>query len=236
MNRTKLLVVDDEKNIVELIRMNLTRSGFEIIPCYNGLDAIEITLTQNPDLILLDLMLPDIDGLEVCRRIRLDERIHQTPIIMLTAKSEETDKVIGLGLGADDYITKPFGLRELEARVRTVLRRVMDSKSTTAETATDTNIIQVQDITIDVNRHIVKKQDEIIEFTLSEFKILKKLAESLEHVLSRSLLLEEVTGEKSTPDLRIVDVHIRNIRKKLSDHNDSPKYIETIRGVGYKMK
>ncbi|MCC5909166.1 MAG: response regulator transcription factor [Clostridiaceae bacterium] len=235
MGKIRLLVVDDEKNIVELIRMNLIKSGFEIIPCYNGLDALEKAYYEKPDLILLDLMLPDMDGLEVCRRIRLDKNMNDTPVIMLTAKSEEADKVIGLGLGADDYITKPFGMRELEARIRTVLRRISNTSIMIKEEES-TRILKVHDLMIDVDKHIVKKGEEDIELTLSEFKILKILAENRERVLPRKMLLEHIATEKSAPDARTVDVHIRNIRKKLEDNNDSPKYIETIRGIGYKIK
>lgn len=233
MARNKILVVDDEENIVELIKMNLERNGFVVIPCYSGLDAIKMAQFHLPDLILLDLMLPDISGLEVCSRMRLTEKIAKCPIIMLTAKSEETDKVIGLGVGADDYITKPFGLRELEARIRAVLRRIEEKHTYNEE---NSNVLRVKDIVIDLEKHIVKKDENPIDLTLSEFNILRLLAQNYQKVLSRATLLNEITGDKCSTELRTVDVHIRNIRKKLSDLEQAPEYIETIRGVGYKMK
>lgn len=236
MIKKKILVVDDEKNIVELIMMNLRRSGFETIPAYTGLEAIEKAYSLLPNLILLDLMLPDIDGFEVCRKIRLNERTKDIPIIMLTAKSEESDKVIGLGLGADDYVTKPFGVRELEARIKTVLRRFDKIDLLKQNINKDSNIIKFKDLTIDTTKYQVMKKEKEIDLTLTEFKILKILLENQDKVMSRESLLEEIQGDKSNTEIRTVDVHIRNIRKKLEENGEPYEYIETIRGIGYRMK
>ncbi len=236
MDKKKILVVDDEKNIVELIKMNLERSGFDIISAYTGEEAIKKTISNNPDLILLDLMLPDIDGFEVCRIIKLNEKTKNIPIIMITAKSEETDKVIGLGLGADDYVTKPFGVRELEARVKTVLRRTQEIELLKGIIDQSSNIIKFKDLTLDSSKYEVKRKSKEIDLTLTEFKILKALLENKDRVMSREELLDEISGDKSSTDVRTVDVHIRNIRKKLEESGSPYEYIETVRSIGYIVK
>lgn len=236
MNRKRILVVDDEKNIVELIKMNLELSGFEVIPIYSGREVVNKAISLNPDLILLDLMLPDIDGFEVCRRLKLNKEVKDIPIIMLTAKSEESDKVIGLGLGADDYVTKPFGIRELEARIRTVLRRFEKTNKIEEETNISSNIIRFKDLTIDASKYQVTKNGKEVELTLTEFKILKILLENQDKVMPREDILNEISENKLKPDVRTVDVHILNIRKKLGDNKEPYEYIETIRGIGYRMK
>lgn len=236
MEKKKILVVDDEKNIVELIKMNLERSGFDIIPAYTGEEAIEKTFSILPDIILLDLMLPDIDGFEVCRTIKLNEKTKSIPIIMITAKSEESDKVIGLGLGADDYVTKPFGIRELEARIKTVLRRFQEVKLLKEAINKPSHIIKFKDLTIDTIKYEVKKKEEEIDLTLTEFNILKALLENKDKVMSRENLLNKISGDNTNTDIRTVDVHIRNIRKKLGENGEPYKYIETIRSIGYRMK
>lgn len=235
MIKRKILVVDDEKNIVELIRMNLERSGFQVIPAYTGKEAIIKTMDLDPDLILLDLMLPDIDGFEVCRTIKLNEKTKDIPIIMITAKSEEADKVIGLGLGADDYVTKPFGIRELEARIKTVLRRCQRLDLAVKDVEQLPNIIRFKDLVLDTIKYQVTKNGENIDLTLTEFRILKTLLENQDKVMSREELLAEISGDNSDTDIRTVDVHIRNIRKKLEE-GEPYEYIETIRGIGYRMK
>ncbi|NMB27480.1 MAG: response regulator transcription factor [Tissierellia bacterium] len=233
----KVLVVDDEKNIVELIQMNLETSGFQVIPAYTGKEALEKTISLSPDLILLDLMLPDIDGFEVCRMIKTNEETKDIPIIMITAKSEETDKVIGLGLGADDYVTKPFSIRELEARIKTVLRRCRKMILLEDSIKKPSNIIIFKDLSIDLTKYQVERDGKKIDFTLTEFKILKTLLENQDRVMSRESLLKEILGDKSNTDIRTVDVHIRNIRKKLENNGGNPyEYIETVRGIGYRMK
>lgn len=232
MERKVVLVVDDKENIVELIQMNLERSGFRVIPAYTGAEALGKTKSALPDLILLDLMLPDIDGFEVCSILKLDQNTKDIPIIMITAKSEETDKVIGLGLGADDYITKPFGIRELEARIRTVLRRYERTQSLQKDMEEFENIIRFKDLTIDLTQYQIQRNDEEISLTLTQFKIFKMLLENKYKVISRERLLNGLLGEDFSTDARTIDVHIRNIRKKLQPH----EYIETVRGVGYRLK
>ena len=232
MNK-QLLVVDDEPNIIELIRMNLSKSNFEIIPAYTGQEALDIVAHKEVDLVLLDIMLPDIDGIEVLRRLRTNDKTADLPVIMLTARSEETDKVIGLGMGADDYMTKPFGLRELEARIRNVLRRKEVYRP--KEVRNEKRYV-IDDLVIDANRHLVSKDKETIDLTPSEYYILLKLVEEPQQVLTRQALLEAIPGDKKNQDIRIVDVHIRNLRKKLSEDDNDAGYIETIRGLGYRLK
>ncbi len=225
----KILVVDDEQHITELIQFNLKSYGFDVITCDNGEDAVLLSQKEMPELVILDLMLPGIDGLEACRRIRNNEKTAKIPIIMLTAKGEEADKVLGLELGADDYLTKPFSVRELLARIRAILRRV-------EETSKKMDRIQVYDICIDVEKHEVTKGDQKIDLTLKEFELLKILALHRGKVLSRDFLLDRVWGYDYIGESRTVDVHIRYLRKKIEDDDRDPTYIETIRGIGYKLK
>lgn len=230
MNYGKILVVDDEVHIVELIKFNLEGSGYSVIEAYDGNKALELAQNEDVDIVILDLMLPGIDGIEVCRRLRKDPETEKIPIIMLTAKSEETDKVLGLEIGADDYLTKPFSVRELIARMKAVLRRSIDDKKEESKT------IKIDDIQIDIEKHEVTKGDGKIELTLKEFELLRILAENRGKVLSRNMLLDEVWGYDYFGETRTVDVHIRHLRKKIEDNDKVPKYIETIRGVGYKIK
>ena len=232
MNYGKILVVDDEDHIVELIKFNLESSGYEVIVAFNGEDAIEKALEEKPDLIILDLMLPRIDGVEVCKIVKENEDTSNISIIMLTAKSDESDKIVGLETGADDYMTKPFSVKELIARVNAVLRRNSYYKlEKNAE-----NTIKIGDIVIDDEKHEVMKANEKVELTLKEFELLRILAVHKGKVLSRNKLLDEVWGYEYFGDTRTVDVHIRHIRKKIEDDDNVFKYIETIRGIGYKMK
>ncbi|MTI70769.1 MAG: response regulator transcription factor [Firmicutes bacterium] len=228
MNYGKILVVDDEEHIVELIKFNLENGGYEVVIAYDGNEAVEKAIKEKPNLVILDLMLPGIDGIEVCRKIKMNDDTKDTPIIMLTAKGEETDKVLGLEIGADDYITKPFSVRELMARIKAVLRR---SKQVATEKK---NIITIDDIIIDSEKHEVTKGNTKLELTLKEFELLKILADNRGKVLSRNFLLDEVWGYDYYGGTRTVDVHIRHIRKKIEDRNNK-KYIETVRGIGYKM-
>lgn len=232
MKTGKVLIVDDEINITELISVNL-EENFNVVCCHDGLDAVELAKKELPDIILLDIMIPGIDGFEVCRRIRNDERTRKIPIIMLTVKKEENDKVRGLKLGADDYITKPFGINELLARIDAVLRRV-DTVSIANNSSND--IVQIGDIEIDNNKYEVKKKGVIIELTLREFKLLQTLAKNKGELVSREVLLSEVWGHGNLGDSRTLDVHIRKLRKKLEDNDKFPKYIETVRGLGYMIK
>jgi two-component system alkaline phosphatase synthesis response regulator PhoP len=230
MGKKTVLVVDDEQHIIELIQFNLESHGYEVITSENGEDAIAVAEEKMPDVIILDLMLPGIDGFEACKRIRSNEKTRKIPIIMLTAKGEEMDKVLGLELGADDYLTKPFSVRELIARIKAVLRRFEEIPKEVIK------LVKVNDIVIDVEKHEVMKNGELIELTLKEFELLKILAKNRGKVLSRNFLLDEVWGYDYFGETRTVDVHIRHLRKKIEDNDKYPIYIETIRGIGYKMK
>ncbi len=233
MNYGKILVVDDENHIVELIKFNLEANGYDVASAFNGEEAIEKAKDEKPDLIILDLMLPKIDGIEVCRKIKGNSETSHISIIMLTAKSDETDKIVGLEIGADDYMTKPFSVKELMARVKAVLRRnnVNDKDKDSID-----NIVAIGEIIIDDEKHEVIKAGKKIELTLKEFELLKVLAINRGKVLSRNILLDEVWGYDYFGDTRTVDLHIRHIRKKIEDDDKKPEYIETIRGIGYKMK
>lgn len=223
----KILIVDDEKNIVDILKFNLAREGFKTVQAYDGQQALDMAREEEPDLILLDIMLPKVDGFTVCRKLR--EKMN-TPIIMLTAREEELDKVLGLELGADDYMTKPFSTRELMARVKANIRRT----SMDAETATDTSgVLEYGSLKIDINRYEVRRDDEVIELTLREFELLKFLAAQLGQVFSRENLLEKVWGYEYYGDVRTVDVTVRRLREKVERDPGNPEYIMTKRGVGY---
>ncbi len=232
----KVLVVDDEMNIVNILAFNLKKEGYEVITAFDGAEGIKKAYEQNPDIILLDVMMPIIDGYEACRKIR--ERF-QTPIIMLTAKAEEVDKVLGLELGADDYVTKPFSVRELMARVKANLRRsaVVVTPAPDTETAPEAennpNIMNFGVLSIDTSLYEVKKDGELIDLTLREYELLKFLAENNTQVFSRETLLEKVWGYEFPGDVRTVDVTVRRLREKVEDNPAKPVYIITKRGVGY---
>ncbi len=218
----KILVVDDEKNIVDILSFNLRKEGYTVVTAYDGEKAVEAAETEKPDLILLDVMLPIADGFEVCRKIRESDYI--TPIIMLTAREEETDKVLGLELGADDYITKPFSIREVIARVRANMRR----------TAAMPQPEDVREgIMIDTERYSVYKNGEPVDLTQREYELIKYLAEQPGKVYSRVDLLRDVWQYDYFGDLRAVDVAVRRLREKIEDDPANPKYIITKRGIGY---
>jgi len=223
----KILIVDDEKNIVDILKYNLKKEGFETIEAYDGEQAINMALNNKPDLIILDVMLPKYDGFTVCRKLR---QSISTPIIMLTAKEEEVDKVLGLELGADDYITKPFSTRELIARIKANLRRTVFENSSNNETA---NVLNFGDLTIDIDRYEVRRDGEVIELTLREFELVKFLAMHNGQIFTRESLLEKVWGYEYYGDVRTVDVTIRRIREKLEKDTSNCEYILTKRGVGY---
>lgn len=231
--RRRILIVDDEPNIIELIRMNLPTGEFEVLPAWDGQTALDVARSERPHLILLDIMLPDLDGFEVLRILRADPATATIPVLLLTARSEEPDKVIGLGLGAEDYITKPFGLRELEARIRSTLRR---SDSVPRQPGQDTGDLVVQDLLLDQKRRVVIRRDVVSDLTPNEFTILQQLVRSQGTAVSRQELLSCISRDRSATDERVIDVHIRNIRRKLGDQNDAPRYIETVRGFGYRVK
>ena len=223
MNR-KILVVDDEKNIVDIVKYNLEKEGYKVLTAYNGQEGLDMALAENPELILLDIMMPKMDGFEVCKKIR--EKM-QTPIIMLTARAEEIDKVLGFELGADDYVTKPFSVRELMARVKANLR-----KKEVSDNAQE-NLLSYGDISIDTGKYEVYRRGEVIDLTRREFELIKFLATQRTQVFSRETLLEKVWGYEYYGDVRTVDVTIRRLRTKVEDNPDTPKYILTKRGVGY---
>jgi two-component system, OmpR family, response regulator VicR len=222
----KILIVDDEKNIVDILKFNLKKEGFSTIEAYDGEQAVEMALEEKPDLILLDIMLPKMDGFTVCRKLR---QTIATPILMLTAKEEEVDKVLGLELGADDYITKPFSPRELMARVKANLRR----SSAEETTKVNGNTLKFGNLFIDIDRYEVKRDDVDIELTLREFELVKFLALQPGQIFSRETLLEKVWGYEYYGDVRTVDVTVRRIREKLESDPANPEYIITKRGVGY---
>ncbi len=227
MKAKKVLIVEDEMSISDIIKFNLNKEGYEIETAYNGEEGLRKAQGSNFDLILLDIMLPQMDGFQVCRKIRETSNV---PIIMLTAKEEEVDKVLGLELGADDYITKPFGMRELIARIKANIRRT-EFASDVSET--NSKISNYGNITIDMTKYEVRKNDKPLELTLREFELLKYLAEQENQVFSREQLLEEVWGYEYYGDIRTVDVTIRRLREKVEDDPSDPKYIMTKRGIGY---
>jgi two-component system response regulator VicR len=219
----KILIVDDEKNIVDILKFNLQKEGFETVEAYDGKEAIEKALRAKPDIILLDVMLPVFDGFTVCRKLR--ERI-QTPIIMLTAKEEEVDKILGLEMGADDYVTKPFSPRELIARIKSNLRRSsIESRSESPD------VIYAFDLEIDIARYEVSKAGRIIDLTAREFSLIKFLVQNAGKVFSRETLMEKIWDYEYFGDMRTVDVTVSRLREKLS--NNMNEYILTKRGVGY---
>ncbi|EOU1218194.1 response regulator transcription factor [Clostridium perfringens] len=227
MTNKKVLIVDDEEHIRELIKFNLKKEGYDIEVAVNGTEALNIIREIKFDLILLDLMLPEIDGLEVCKEIRRNEETSDIPVMMITAKGEEFDKVLGLELGADDYITKPFSIRELMARVKALLRRSNVKK--------EENIIKFGDVVVNFKTREVTKGTQNVELTLKEFELLKLLIKNKGNILTRELLLDKIWGYEYIGETRTVDVHIRHLRKKIESDDKNPQYIQTIRGVGYKF-
>ena len=234
----KVLIVDDEQAIIDVLVYNLKKEGYETLEATDGITAVNMALEQKPDLMLLDIMLPKLDGLSVCKRVKNYLNI---PIFMLTAKDAEIDKIVGLELGADDYITKPFSVRELMARVKANLRKneitanikneeVQGMESTPAK---NESVIKVNDLELDLDRFEVKVRGEIIDLTLREFEVLKFLAAQPGQVITREVLLEKVWGYEYYGDIRTVDVTVRRIREKIEKDTSSPKILITKRGVGY---
>jgi DNA-binding response OmpR family regulator len=224
----KIVVIEDEADILEVIEYNLRREGFDVIASQSGEDGLEKIEKASPDLILLDLMLPEIDGIDLCRRLKSDPLTATIPVIMVTAKGEESDVVLGLGVGADDYVTKPFSPKELIARVKAVLRRgqLRDDSDRKGRVVRD-------GVVVDVKRHEVKVDGAAVSFTATELRLLHFLASHPGRVFTRDHLLSRVIGEDAIVIDRNIDVHIRAIRKKLGDHRD---LIETVRGVGYRFR
>ena len=224
-----ILIVDDEEPIVDILRFNLKKEGYNVLEAYDGEAALNIALEKNPDLILLDVMLPKMDGFTVCRKLR--ERI-STPILMITAREEEVDKVLGLALGADDYITKPFSIRELMARVQANLRRGSKDFNYISVDADNTSMKHGA-LIINIDKYEVRKNDKIIDLTLREFELLKFLSLQPEKIYSREALLEKVWGYEYYGDVRTVDVTVRRLREKIEDDPSNPRFVVTRRGVGY---
>lgn len=222
----KILVVDDEKAIVDILKFNLKRDGYTVLEAYDGQQGYDLAISEQPDLILLDVMLPYMDGFEVCKKLR---KQISTPIIMLTARIEEIDKVLGLELGADDYITKPFSVRELMARVKANLRRTTPEGVVTE----GTGVLTYDNLKIDVERYEAQKDDAVLDLTLREFELLKFLASQPDKIFTRETLLEKVWGYEYYGDVRTVDVTVRRLREKVEDDPAAPRFILTKRGVGY---
>ena len=231
-----VLIVDDEKPIVDILVYNLQKEGYNTLEANDGEEAIRIAFDKKPDLILLDIMLPKIDGLTVCKKIR---NFFDMPIIMISAKDEEIDKILGLELGADDYITKPFSVRELIARVKANLRKAeskiisVEEEKNAESTSEENEIIQIGELQLDLNKFEVKVRGNIIDLTIREFEVLKYLANQPGQVVTREALLEKVWGYEYYGDIRTVDVTIRRIREKIEIDTSSPKILITKRGVGY---
>lgn len=233
MNTKSILAVDDEEHILELIAYNLEKNGYKAWKAETGEDALACLEKRNIDLVLLDLMLPGMDGLEVLKRIREDKRYRRLPVIMLTAKSDEISKVIGLELGADDYLGKPFGVHELLARIKAVLRRTVDFKE--AEEKDREEKIIIDHMVINKTTREVLLHGKQAELSLKEFELLYLMAKNRGKVFSRDALLENIWGYDYIGETRTVDVHIRNLRKKIEEDDNHPGYIKTVRGVGYKF-
>ncbi len=227
--KRNIFLVEDEAHIQQLIQYNLEASGFLVSVFGSGEELLKQCEAAIPDLFILDIMLPGIDGLDICRRVRLDPRMRQIPIIMLTARGEEFDRVLGLELGADDYITKPFSVREMVARVKALFRRSDSTRKDEGE------VVHAGEITLDPSRHEVLRGETRLELTLKEFELLKILMQNRGRVLTRDLLLEKVWGFDYYGETRTVDVHIRYLRQKIEEDDAKPQYIETVRGVGYRF-
>jgi two-component system response regulator VicR len=221
----KVLVIDDEKQIADIIKFNLEKEGYIVETANDGQEGIDKVYRWNPDLVILDIMMPIKDGFQVLKEIRVD---YKFPVIMLTAKEEEVDKVLGLELGADDYVVKPFSMRELVARVKANFRRVDYSNL-----QPNNDVIISDELVIDLNKYEVRKNGEVLDLTLREYELLRFLASSADQVFSREQLLEEVWGYEYYGDIRTVDVTVRRLREKIEDENGEFKYILTKRGVGY---
>lgn len=225
----RILVVDDDKKIVRLVRSYLEQEGFQVLTAYDGETALHAIRRDRPDLVVLDLMLPDRDGWEITQRVRRDQNLAGLPIIMLTARVEDTDKIVGLELGADDYIAKPFNPREVVARVRAVLRRASGSPS-------QPQLLQLGALRLDLDRHQATLDDNLLELTPTEFDLLQVLLQHPGHAFTRLELIEQGMGYAYDGMERTVDSHIKNLRKKLGVDPDDPIYIETVYGVGYRLR
>ena len=224
----RVLVVDDEKDIVDLVAYNLEKEGFRVLKAYDGEKALELARTSKPNLILLDLMLPGIQGLEVCKILRNKPETASVPIIMLTAKGDEVDKILGLEIGADDYVTKPFSIKELLARIRALLRRLEPVKG-------KAEVFEYRGLRIDFESHQVAVDGKSVNLSPTEFRLLKFLSQNPGRVYSREHLLDHVWGDEAFVEPRTVDVHIRRLRAQIEKNPEKPRYISTVRGAGYRF-
>lgn len=229
MTASKILVVEDDPDLLETLKYNLKKESYSVVTAVDGEQALEAARKEKPDLIILDVMLPKLNGFEVCRILRKDMTV---PILMLTAKASETDRVVGLEIGADDYVTKPFSMRELIARIRAMLRRTKIA----AEQPDSEALLKIGDIELDISRHMASKGKVALDLTPKEFDLLVFLARHKGLVFNREQLLEKVWGYDYAGDTRTVDVHIRWLREKIEDLPNEPKLLVTVRGVGYKLE
>ncbi len=225
----RILVVDDEEPIRELLKFNLEKEGYDVSLAADGIQALALTASLPPDLVVLDVMIPGINGMDVCRDLRQNPLFSHIPIIMLTAKGEEIDKVLGLELGADDYMTKPFSTRELIARIKARLRRRVEEPA-------GQNRLSIGDLLIDTERFLVLVNGQSMDLTPKEMELLKLLAANQGKVFSRDYLMERIWGYDFAGDTRTVDVHVRHLRQKIEQDPANPQFIETVRGVGYRFK
>lgn len=225
----RVLVVDDEATIRDILRRYLQADGFEVIEAADGEEALARFAAASPDVVVLDVLMPGLDGIEVLRRLRTSSQVY---VILLTAKAEEVDKLVGLSVGADDYVTKPFSPREVVARARAVLRRQRDAATPGAG---GEEPLCFDGLTVDQERHEVRREDATVDLTALEFDLLSALASSPGRVFTRRQLLERVWGWDYVGDERVVDVHVRNLRKALGDDATEPSFVATVRGVGYKF-
>lgn len=226
--RQRIVVIEDERDIVELVSYNLRKEGFEVSPFNRGVEGLDYLERKNADLVLLDILLPDLDGFEICRRMRAHERLRSVPVIFLTAKGEEIDRVLGLELGADDYVVKPFSPRELAARVKAVLRR-QERSTQKAE------VVNVGELQLDSGTQEVLVGGRAVELSTLEFKLLHFLVSNPRRIFSRDRLLDEVWGRDRFVTPRTVDVHIRRLREKVEAQPNKPRYLQTVRGSGYRF-
>jgi two-component system OmpR family response regulator len=230
MADTKVLIVEDDPNLLATLKYNLQKDGYDAVTAVDGAEALETARKEKPDIIVLDIMLPVMNGFEVCRILRKEMTV---PILMLTAKTDEMDKIVGLEIGADDYMTKPFSMRELLARVRAMVRR---TRMTVAETADDKAVLRIKELEIDPARHNATLRGNFLDLTPKEFDLLAFLARNKGFVFNREQLLEKVWGYDYAGDTRTVDVHIRWLRQKIEINPRKPEYLITVRGTGYKME
>lgn len=226
--RPKVVLIEDERDIVELVRYNFRKEGFEVESFSRGEEGLQYLRRHPADLVLLDIMLPDRDGFEICRRLRAEERLKSLPVIFLTAKGEEIDRVLGLEIGADDYVVKPFSPRELVARAKAVLRRQ-------ARPAESAEVVETRDLRLDARTQEVTVRGRSVELSTLEFKLLHFLASHPRRIFSREQLLDEVWGRDRFVTPRTVDVHMRRLREKIEDHPEKPQYLQTVRGAGYRF-